>query len=107
MHAKLIPDPITGATKNFIDIVSIEERPNKFLFTVESSGGLAARDIVMQVCGGCCFALSAQRLCWHHDPLHTRHRNHVAHHRAGGGDMRQKVPDGKRGPAEAAAAMIL
>lgn len=53
VHAKLIPDPITGATKNFIDIVSIEERPNKFLFTVESSGGLAARDIVMQAAEIC------------------------------------------------------
>lgn len=49
VHAKLIPDPETGATKNFMDIVSIEERPNKFLFTVESSGGLPARAIVMQV----------------------------------------------------------
>ena len=49
VHAKLIPDD-TGATKNFTDIVSIEERPNKFLFTVESSGGLPARAIVMQVC---------------------------------------------------------
>ena len=52
VHAKLIPDPDTGATKNFIDIVSIEERPNKFLFTVESSGGLPPRAIVMQVCCG-------------------------------------------------------
>ncbi len=49
VHAKLIPDPDTGATKNFMDIVSIEERPNKFLFTVESSGALPARAIVMQV----------------------------------------------------------
>jgi hypothetical protein len=52
VYAKLIPDPDTGATKNFIDVVSIEERPNKFLFTVESSGGLPPRAIVMQVCCG-------------------------------------------------------
>jgi hypothetical protein len=53
VHAKLIPDPETGATKNFIDIVSIEERPDKFLFTVESSGGLPARSIVMQAADIC------------------------------------------------------